>query len=336
MAVRGRTQAGAPAKAPVALATAVALFSLAVVVAGGIVRVTGSGLGCPDWPLCYGRVVPPAMGAALIEFSHRMVAGVFALGVYLLALRCRRLSVPEPGVGVAARAGAALVRVAWLSAALVTVQAVLGGLNVLTELSPGVGGAHLLLAMVSVGMLTSAAALARVAARRLPEPRPRGGAAGAGVGLSWTAAALATLVVGIGAYVRALGASLACTDWPLCAGRVLPPAGWPFWLHWSHRVAALALGVVLVAGALRSGGGRRGWNGALALYGIQVLLGWAAVRWQLPAVVRVLHLGVAAVLVAILWLEATRAWVAAQAGEGHEPGSLRRTRPAAGAGGVPA
>ncbi|MCH8831890.1 MAG: COX15/CtaA family protein, partial [Chloroflexi bacterium] len=50
------------------------LAAFALVVLGGVVRVTESGLGCPDWPLCQGRLIPPLETSAIIEYSHRLVA----------------------------------------------------------------------------------------------------------------------------------------------------------------------------------------------------------------------------------------------------------------------
>ncbi len=61
----------------ISLATAILTYALIVV--GGVVRVTGSGLGCPDWPLCHGNVVPAARVDAIIEYSHRFVAGIVTL-----------------------------------------------------------------------------------------------------------------------------------------------------------------------------------------------------------------------------------------------------------------
>ncbi len=300
---------------PVGLVQAVAVVSFLVVLVGGVVRVTGSGLGCPDWPLCYGSVVPPVGGAALVEFSHRVVAGLFMLGIYWLAWRSRP---GRAGVALAGSTGTvriALSRLAAAAAVLVTIQALLGGANVLTELAPGVGGAHLILATVVVGLTAAAVVMARAVAGgghgRLPAARTS-----VSLAFTATAAVLAMAVVGIGAYVRALGASLACTDWPLCGGSVLPPSGWPFWLQWSHRVAALALGMAIVVGVLRSRGATAWWSAGL-LYVVQVGLGAVAVVWQLPAAVRVAHLGVATLLVGLLSAETARCWLA----EVHRPGS---------------
>ena len=58
------------------LSVAAIAFTYALIVIGGIVRVSGSGLGCPDWPTCYGSVLPPLVIHAIIEFSHRFTAGI--------------------------------------------------------------------------------------------------------------------------------------------------------------------------------------------------------------------------------------------------------------------
>src|SRR3989475_7178249 len=78
------------------LTVATALVTYALVVLGGVVRVSGSGLGCPDWPLCHGRLLPPLNLHAIIEYSHRTTASlasaliVLTAAVALLAWRKRR------------------------------------------------------------------------------------------------------------------------------------------------------------------------------------------------------------------------------------------------------
>ncbi|TMF52344.1 MAG: protoheme IX farnesyltransferase, partial [Chloroflexi bacterium] len=68
-----------------ALSVATAVATYALVVLGGVVRVSGSGLGCPDWPLCHGRVLPPLDLHAIIEYSHRTAASLTSTLVVLTA-----------------------------------------------------------------------------------------------------------------------------------------------------------------------------------------------------------------------------------------------------------
>jgi cytochrome c oxidase assembly protein subunit 15 len=118
-----------------------------IVLTGAAVRLTDSGLGCPDWPRCYGKVLPPLSGHALIEFSNRVVSGlvgVLAVGAFLASFLRRPFRRD----------------LAWLSATLplgVLGQAVLGGYTVREHLAPGFVMAHFSLSMI---ILIGAVALA--------------------------------------------------------------------------------------------------------------------------------------------------------------------------------
>lgn len=125
-----------------------ALGALALIVlTGAAVRLTDSGLGCPDWPRCYGKALPPLSGHALIEYSNRVVSGLVGV-ITLLVFAASFLRRPFRR------------DLAWLSAALplgVLAQAVLGGFTVREHLAPGFVMAHFCLSMI---ILVAAVALA--------------------------------------------------------------------------------------------------------------------------------------------------------------------------------
>jgi cytochrome c oxidase assembly protein subunit 15 len=147
-----------PAQYAIAAYFAMGAFTL-IVLSGAAVRLTGSGLGCPQWPRCYGKVYPPLTAHALIEFSNRMVTipvSIAAFAAFALAFRRRPYRRD----------------LMWLSALLplgVLAQAVLGGLTVRGALDYGWVMAHFALSML---VLAAAVALAWRAAHE-PGERPR-------------------------------------------------------------------------------------------------------------------------------------------------------------------
>ena len=293
-----------------AMAIATLVSSLLAVTMGGVVRVTGSGLGCPDWPLCYGQVIPPMVLESWLEYIHRLsaaVAGVFT--VLLVASAFARFG-----------ARGTTVQLVTLSAVLIVIQAGFGAYTVLSEISPLVALIHTAIATSLVGVL------AVVVARTTAPMRPQSGETG--LDRRWDGfrrlvvllAAIAFLVILTGAYVtRTEGASLACTSIPLCGPSVLGTAPVQ-WVHMLHRAAALIVGAVMVVAFVRArklghSGAMRGTSAAAAVLAVQVVLGMGNVLLQLPNEIRAMHLVAAILFFAVTMLFIGRLWNGAEESE---------------------
>ena len=164
-----------------------------LIVLGGVVRATDSGLGCPDWPRCHGSLIPKWEKHTLIEYSHRLtasVAGVLVLAVLVWAWRSYR-RVP------------AILYPAALAFVLIIFQAWLGRETVVRELPEEIVTLHLAIALTTFSVLVTLTAA--TFALEHPAPRP---AVGPGFGrLAVLAVATAFLLALLGAYVA--GAALA-------------------------------------------------------------------------------------------------------------------------------
>jgi cytochrome c oxidase assembly protein subunit 15 len=273
-------------------ATGLALvLTYALIMLGAWVRATGSGLACPDWPTCYGHLlplpgeVPPDAGYAyhqvMAEWLHRLLAGgilgPLVLVIAWLAWRARWHNPRMP-----AYAAALLI--------LLLTQAGLGGLTVLDQNSPWSVALHLSTALLLFS------ALWLIHARTAPAPdNPAGGAGPLSVAL-WL---LALGAMASAAMTTKSGASLACSTWPLCDGALIPDLSDPaIRLNFSHRL--LALGVGVGALALYASCHSRAQLGPLAALVVlltlaQIALGGVVVLWQVPLATALAHqaLGVA-------------------------------------------
>jgi protoheme IX farnesyltransferase len=265
------------------LSVATAVVTYALVVLGGVVRVSGSGLGCPDWPLCHGRLLPPLDLHAIIEYSHRTTASLTSVLVVLTAAVAF----------VAWRKRRDLVIPAAIALGLLVVQVVLGAITVRLELPPMIVLAHLATAMA----LLAAVCVTAVAALM---PTPSRGVDRVAMRRTLLAAGGTYLLIISGSLVVGSGASWSCDAWPLCGGGFnFAFDGLPA-IQLLHRGIAAVIGLLIVSSLVsvlarhrRQPAVRATVALTLAALAFQVAVGAAVVTLRLPAALRGLHLALA-------------------------------------------
>lgn len=210
---------------------------------GGIVRVTGSGDGCPDWPKCYDSWIPPFEYHALIEYAHRTLGA--SLGIFIFT--------STSIVWIKYRRNSSVIRLVTLSSLLVFIVGMIGGVVVLSELSPSVRTLHLTLAQ----MVTALVILSYIfSAYTFNIPINKSSK------WLWSKidkehksilnftvfAAIFTLVALLsGSYAVWKEAGTVCSSWPLCGGSVIPQS-YLAWIHMFHRfISILSVFVVFIA-----------------------------------------------------------------------------------------
>jgi heme a synthase len=307
-----------------------AVTTLILIMLGAYVRLSDAGLGCPDWPGCYGNLTPHhsateirdaeaiqpggpvTMAKAWKEMGHRylaMIVGALIAAIMFAAWRNRRLwaqSIVLPTV----------------IASAVIFQAALGAWTVTLLLKPAIVTSHL------IGGITILALLMWLLVRQPMNGKWAEGIMASSGLKSFAVVALVVVIaqVVLGGWVSTNYAALACADLPTCHGRLMPemdfanafhvirplgvgPDGSLLTLealtaiHWAHRVGAIVVSVVLISFAFSLMKVPSGKKAAAMLFGLltaQLLLGLSNVWFSLPLPVAVGHNGVAAMLV--VWM----------------------------------
>ncbi|MEX2237593.1 MAG: COX15/CtaA family protein [Dehalococcoidia bacterium] len=269
-----------------ALATTLVTFGL--VILGGVVRVTDSGLGCPDWPRCHGSFIPPAETEIWIEWSHRLTASITGFLIFGLAIAAWR-SQRENRVIIAAAAASLVV---------LAVQVILGAITVKRELPPEIVATHLVTGLTLLTTLI-VITIASFVSPRQPlrvERNPL-------FPLLAVALLVTITTMWLGAYMTESGANFACDGWPRCNGTFLPEFTRLVRIHWLHRFLALVMGgaLVLVALQTRSLFGPRSTlysaaAAAVGLYGAQVLMGAGNIWTDMSEETSISHLALGSLI----------------------------------------
>jgi heme o synthase len=290
-------------------------FTYFLIALGGTVRVSDSGLSCPDWPLCFGQAFALAGLHALLEEFHRYAASIVSILIIALVI----------SVLVWARKERQVLIPSLILPVLLVIQIVLGGLTVLWKLPPEIITAHLGTALAIFAMVITVAVMSGKAkpSKEHPDKTRKF------VHLAITNALLVYGLMLSGSYVVGSSATLACPGWPLCG----TPPQWAIQYHLAdissfHRLVAAFVGLVLIwtlISALRRRKVAPGqaWVALVAgvLFVVQSSVGGLIVLLKRPEFVAGLHLALATavwgclVLLAVL---ATRQLRAAPQGEALE------------------
>jgi protoheme IX farnesyltransferase len=273
-----------------------AVLATGLIVLGGVVRITGSGLGCGEhWPRCNGHWFPPLDLPTMIEVGHRWVAALVSLVVLTVASVAWIRHREEPR----------LRNPATLALVLLVVQVLLGAVTVKLSLPPSVVIVHLANAMILLATLIVTALRAGESPEELParqrpiHPDHR-----------WVlaTAALGFMVILLGANVANLNAGLLCLGFPLCSGRLMPPGAPLAFLPWVHRLLAFVFLGLAVALTVRLQGRRdladrglvRSATLVLLIAMVQIGVGASMVLALLPPALRATHLLIGTLLWAAL------------------------------------
>ena len=256
---------------------------------GGFVRVTSSGLGCPDWPLCYGQIIPPMNYHTLIEWGHRTSGAILGLSILLIVIVTL----------ISQRSNLLLVTLSISTLILVSIVGGIGGAVVLTELEPSLRTLHLFLAQLIILLLGLCYISINVDNSENIFKSMKIDTYSIFTGL----AAISIIITLLsGSYAVWKGAGTVCSSWPLCTPGSILPQSFLGWIHMTHRVFSIIsslIGVFACYMVLRAK-----FNillsflsvSALLIVLMQILLGASNPWTKFQIWARVAHLGASSVL----------------------------------------
>lgn len=275
---------------------------------GAGVRTMNAGLACPDWPLCFGKVIPDFHVGVWFEFVHRAYAGVVAILYAVALVIALRSKVVPRSTKIAAYFGLACL----------LAQIVMGGLTVLMLVKAVVVTMHLMLAtlflacvlwmLFGVNHTLRGRPTVEAVAAAITEPLPDNDEAVRDIRWVSVFLPLAVLIqIAIGGLVASTYAGKVCVDWPLCNGQWVPTLSGPMGLQVIHRFYAYALVLLFLGGAAYAFYARKNlekkyvqlfYAGGVVVL-LQTVVGVLNLLYFIPPQLAVLHQTLAIVLLAI-------------------------------------
>ncbi len=266
---------------------------LGLIVLGAFVRAMDAGLACPDWPLCFGDVIPDFQVQVYLEFIHRALAGFIALVCVVLNFKIIRNN----------NISSAIKNICWFSWGVLAAQIIMGALTVTLQLNEYVVALHLTLAMVFLLSLLwiyfyiSSIHKVKLSTKVLQAPK-----------LAKIVFSSLFIQIVIGGLVASHYAGLVCTSFPLCQGRLVPTLKGIMGLQVIHRLWAYVVTVLVLcfvfyikkhkkelAQVLKESH----WLAILIV--VQVIIGICNILFYLPPLLTITHSLFAALLLIVSW-----------------------------------
>ncbi len=336
-----RNRSASPVKRLHALTLLTLVLTFDLVLFGAFTRLTDSGLGCPDWPGCYGNATPLGATGQIAQAQAAMPTGPVTTSKAWIEMTHRYFAT---GVGVlilvlavaswVSREGRARISPWWATATLVWVcaQGAFGALTVTMKLFPAIVTLHLLGALILLALLTVQVVQHSKSGDRDVRPDQRAAIDLPTQRLAWFTFAAVAFQIALGGWVSTNYAVLACSEFPQCQGSWWPAMnfeqGFEIWrklgltrageiisfealtaIHYAHRMMAVVVVLVTALLAWRLNGipgMRTASRWIAALLGLQLATGLSNVVLGWPLLAALLHTGGAAALVIVLtWVVAS-------------------------------
>ena len=299
------------------LVLAAAILTYLLIVWGVVLRVTDTGLACPDWPLCFGAWQPPTVQQALITYVHRIAAllvGLVLLTALVIAWKRYRYR------------GWILRPLVW-AFLIFLVQGALGGLVVFFRAPEQIVAAHLGLSLLIQSLIIIPAVLSIYISRtqtdhvrltfRTPFAR-----------LSFLTLSTTYLLLISGTFVTASKGTSACLYWPICDGSFIPVSFWG-WINLIHRLISGVAGLLMLLLLISAWRTQRSQTAVLVsttaggvLFGAQALMGAFEVTEGYPAYLVGIHSATAVAVMGVLVVQVVLTGLAARTVEEEKAESL--------------